>query len=742
MFLNEFISEFGDILKDKIANAFTPIYDPQIENNSQKTKLQSLLRKPFPKQADVVLAIVEGFKSGLNGEFLVSEMGTGKTMMGICASYLLCNPKSRTLIMCPGHLVEKWTREIQITIPHAIVVNMNRPGLSELYRLREKPQGREFWVIGKERAKNHYTRSSGAFFLKHLNRPMCPDCGHILIKEPNVKKSRPFCPECESPLWQADKKKFRRFAKSEFVKRYFKKGVFDFFLADEVHQFKAGDSAQGQAYANFVNRSKYTLNLTGTLMGGYATNLFYLLFRLIPATMKEICGYNNPIKFAEKFGVIERVMKEPVNTAGNASISRSNTSVSIYEKPGISPLIFTELLLERCVFLRLDDLDVAMPQYTEHVIEVDMTQEQEEAYKKFESDLTHEVRQALVRGDRSLLGAMVNSLMAYPDGARKGESVYHPYKIEPSTGEKALVAYGPPVEEYILPKEQALIDLLLEEKKKNRKVMVCLEHTGTRDLIPDLVERFEKFGLSPLVLRQNTVKTDRRESWLKAKLKIEEVDVFITNPRLVETGLDLLEFPTIVFFQTGYSTFTLRQTSRRSWRIGQMEDVHVYYLSYNNTMQAMALSLMAEKMQVALAVEGELSDAGLTALAEGDTSMMVQMAKRLIGEEDQVSKSAGEIFTALDNAFKKSREKLDETVKEKFQKIKRGVLNYLSDKKMAIARIDERITFHFKDGDILYENRKIGAYEKDGSGIINGKLIQISPESKNNFILYEIREAS
>ena len=58
--------------------------------------------------------------------------------------------------------------------------------------------------------------------------------------------------------------------------------------------------------------------------------------------------------------------------------------------------------------------------------------------------------------------------------------------------------------------------------------------------------------------------------WVKSRLRQkvrEDVQVVIGNPMLVQTGLDLLDFPTIIFYQTGYSVFTLRQASRRSWRI-------------------------------------------------------------------------------------------------------------------------------------------------------------------------------
>jgi len=42
----------------------------------------------------------------------------------------------------------------------------------------------------------------------------------------------------------------------------------------------------------------------------------------------------------------------------------------------------------------------------------------------------------------------------------------------------------------------------------------------------------------------------------------------IAHPRLFR-GMDLLWAPSIYFVQTGYSIYTLRQASRRSWRIGQ-----------------------------------------------------------------------------------------------------------------------------------------------------------------------------
>jgi len=120
-------------------------------------------------------------------------------------------------------------------------------------------------------------------------------------------------------------------------------------------------------------------------------------------------------------------------------------------------------------------------------------------------------------------------------------------------------------------------------------------------------------------------RAEKIDRWVRKGL-----DVLICNPKLVETGLDLLQFPSIVFYQCGYSIYTLRQASRRSWRITQKNPVKVYYLTYSDTMQTRAMKLIATKLETSLALEGELTDKGLSALSESSDSMSRQLAKALL----------------------------------------------------------------------------------------------------------------
>ena len=86
---------------------------------------------------------------------------------------------------------------------------------------------------------------------------------------------------------------------------------------------------------------------------------------------------------------------------------------------------------------------------------------------------------------------------------------------------------------------------------------------------------------------------------------------------------------------SNYSVYTMRQASRRSWRIGQTEPVQVVFMAYRNTLQADALTLVARKLQSSLAVEGELPEDGLAAYGDEGDDLMLALAREIVaGEKD------------------------------------------------------------------------------------------------------------
>ncbi|MEC9492048.1 DEAD/DEAH box helicase [Flexistipes sp.] len=661
--LTDFLNEFGDTLKEKAVSKLKPVYNPaQIGEweKQENSKLNKLIRKPFNSQRHAILALAKGFyKEKKKSLILTAEMGTGKTIMSVCVAYLNPRQNKRTLVVCPPHLARKWVREIKETIPGAKVKTLDK--VSDVDT--DKPQGMEFWVLKNTKAKLHYKEKSLVKWDEEtLRAKKCPDCGVLLASEniEDEKNNSATCTNCGTPLYQADREGFRRYGLAEYIKR--QKVKVDFLILDEVHELKGGDTAVGQAMANLVSCADKTLAMTGTLMGGYAKNLFYILFRMFTKRFIEK-GYahNSVTSFERNYGVIEETRIYVRESGRNSSIGKKLKSVRIHSKPGMSPALLPEFILDSTYFMKLSDVSDQLPKYNEDIISVPMENTQKEIYKEFENELTSEVKQALARGSNKLLGALVNSLYSLPDGARRGEIVYDPYTYNPQTQEGEVIAYAEPYDQYMLPKERKLIDKILEEKQENRKCAVFLEHTGTRNLVPDLVERLEAQGINALVLKTGSPATDKREAWIKKKLKENpDTDVLICNPNLVKTGLDLLDFPTIIFFQTGYNIYTLRQASRRSWRIGQDKPVRVYYMAYAETMQEQAMKLIASKLETSLAVEGDLSDQGLSSMSEGE-SMAIQMAKELVGDKKTEDRSLGDVFSSYREKDAVADFDLDET---------------------------------------------------------------------------------
>ncbi len=277
---------------------------------------------------------------------------------------------------------------------------------------------------------------------------------------------------------------------------------------------------------------------------------------------------------------------------------------------------------------------------------------QRSAYNHVFEELKKELAAALKSGSKRLLATYLQTLLAYPDGCTRGETVF-----DPRSGD--VIVQAPPLsEEKLYPKEQALIDLVAAERMEGRRVLVYVTHTGTRDITGLMDDFLTRHGFRVAVMKADAVAPNRREKWVADKVN-EGIDVLICHPRLVQTGLDLIYFPTIVWDEIDYSVYLMRQASRRSWRIGQTRPVKVAFMSYRNTLQADALKLVAKKMQSSLAVEGELPEDGLAAYGDDGDDMMMALARRIVsGDEEDEAETMEEVFAQARNAESEAEELL------------------------------------------------------------------------------------
>jgi hypothetical protein len=306
-------------------------------------RLAALLRPPYPAQTLAIMGLVKRWEWARSAK-VVAECGTGKTLIALGAMHVHSAGHPFTaLAMVPPHIVAKWAREAFQTIPDirvflidslrngapensphgvnevrmkrgAIVREGLRTSLTDL-RLRERyPSARDRWkalcpepalfIVGRDRAKLGYFwrhayqiprsgRYSGCVVNPVSGLPILTDEGRVTvadfekvrisetITDFSGKRSRSRF----APLWQADKRKISRMAPVDFIARYMQH-FFDYAVCDELHQL-AGETAQGNALGALAASADRIVGLTGTLLGGYADDLYNILFRLQPQRMVD-----------------------------------------------------------------------------------------------------------------------------------------------------------------------------------------------------------------------------------------------------------------------------------------------------------------------------------------------------------------------------------------------------------------------------------------------------------------------
>ncbi|NOH00495.1 MAG: DEAD/DEAH box helicase [Chloroflexi bacterium] len=688
--LSKFMHKYGDQIGAHILSAYRPLYN--FDPTSEETAVLDTLgtkRKPLPGQEKAGLlpaqrhaatAIARSIRKNGVGN-IQGEMGLGKTLLGTATLELL--NAYPAIVLCPPHLVPKWIREIEETIPGSKAMeitrigrNANDPGdvndvrrFLQLYKngeLGKKPvaviahtsakygAGWEHAVIRKKFVDDEDGRVFEAL--------CCPTCGSpIQIDLPGgfVKVSttfddlgdkRRFCEaeisgyelddhkrlvrdehgnpvwgkrKCGTPLFQFTG---HRWAIADYIAKH-AKGEFKLLIADELHQFAAKASDRGVAFHQLVEATKYALTLTGTFFGGKSTSIFWLLHRLNAGVRKDF-AFNDEKRWARLYGVLEMTRKskraeEDVDEDGFTGNRRYQNQAK--EKPGISPAIVNRLL-DTTIFLSLKDLGLAMPHYAEEVVTLEMTDEQSSQYRVMAKKLYD-----LAIKNRRYLSTWLQWTLARPNSAFRDEVV----EVDEvnQKGEvvrrKQLMELPAVVSHESMPKESWLVDFCRTERQQGRKVLIYLRQTGTRDIQDRILKVLREGGVRAEVLTSG-VNPRKREEWIAKR--VVGLDALVVNPRLVETGLDLIAFSSVVFGEIEYSLYTLWQAVRRVWRLGQTKPVKAIFSVYGEAMEARALALMGQKMKAAQLLYGD--EVGGAIVPEEDGDILMKLAREALESAD------------------------------------------------------------------------------------------------------------
>lgn len=596
----------------------------------------------------------------------------------------------------------KWVRELEEAIPNARAATVRTPAdMDALYAGYARGGRTVFAVLSKENARDGYMRRPAARWDARRRGFTCPDCGSVVQMEfmdcgkrtltdatpeyfRTETRANRKCGGCGAVLWTATtaeeqsewvrishlgyvhrrfaylardacktaaaKKQLaallrepdrfmaargacRRFPLSTYIKKRYSRKI-DGLIADELHQFSA-DSGQGDAMGELFAAAKKCIGMTATLINGYASGIFYLLYRMCAYRMEQDGqSYAAPAQFAREYGVTEDTyeVREGGYNSNRRTAKRKKRS---RQKPGVSPLVYSRFLLENGVFLSLMDMGKDLPEYEEIPVPLRLPENQQRAYDDLEhafhgifKDRSREGRKLA----QKLLSVSLNLMMAYPDQPYGHEPVLHPVTRDPLVVPQSS---GGPDEE--TEKDRQTLDIIRRKVDCGERVLLYVNwvrldsRTRLKRFLTDAGVRAE--------IMEDTVPPRGREEWVANHLR-QGMQVMITNPGLVETGLDLNDFTTLIFYDMAFKLFTFRQASRRSWRINQTAPrVEVYILYYRNTMQERAVRLMASKLAVAGVIEGGvLTDEGLAAMSESEdmTSALARELAEGIRHEDAV----------------------------------------------------------------------------------------------------------
>ncbi len=687
--LSKFMHKYGDQIGAHILSTYRPLYnfDPTPEEiailDTLGTKRKPLpgQEKPglLPTQRHIAAGVARAIKKHGVGN-VQGEMGAGKTVVGAAVLELL--NAYPAIVLCPPHLVPKWIREIEETIPGARAMELTRIGRNadypgdindvrrflQLYdegRLGQKPVA----VIAHTSAKYGAGWEHAVVRRKFVDEEdgclfealTCPECGApIQINLPggfvkvattldDLGDKRRFCQAeitgyeldesrrlvrdehgnpvwgkriCGVPLFQFTG---RRWAIADYIAKH-ARGKFQLLIADECHQFSAKASDRGIAFHQLVGATKYALTLTGTFFGGRSTSIFWLLHRLNAGVRRDF-AFNDEKRWARIYGVLETTRKSKRTDEDEEDGFTGNRRYQnqAKEQPGISPAIVNRLL-DTTVFLSLKDLGLALPHYAEEVVTLNMMDEQGRQYRSMEKKLRD-----LALNNRRYLSTWLQWTLARPNSAFRDEVV----EIDEvdRKGEflrkRQLLALPAVVDGNTMPKEDWLVDFCRSERQQGRKVLIYLRQTGTRDIQDRILKILREGGVRAEVLHSG-VNPRKREEWIAKR--VIGLDALVVNPRLVETGLDLIAFSSVVFAEIEYSLYTLWQAVRRVWRLGQTKPVKAIFSVYNDAMEARALALMGQKMKAAQLLYGD--EVGGAIVPEEDGDILMKLAREALESAD------------------------------------------------------------------------------------------------------------
>lgn len=414
------------------------------------------------------------------------------------------------------------------------------------------------------------------------------------------------------------------------ISKVFKKmkKYFHLFICDEAHQCKAGGSGRGDAYDKMVKSAKKNLNLTGTLVNGKASSMKELLWRTTPQDLidKGFSDSTGDLLWAEKYGKLKQVvyLKDEVSSQGWVTKQRRKP-MQPTEEPGIAPQMTAQFLLHKTAFLDIDDLGLPLVELVEKPVFIQPKPEHEYAYRSFHESMYDKCSRLARVGAKGAWSKFTPAVLNY--AARPDLGAF--YSFVSSDGMEEVIS-APKLEGYTA-KEEWMINQVIKELAENRGVVIYNTYTGEYQLNERTQQILKENGIESRILNESN--TEKRSEVLQQH-EDDGVKVIVTNMKLVEVGLDLLAWPTLIFNQLSYEVNVVRQAAKRSHRIGQHRLCKVLVPILNGTQEVAQFKKVMSARGHALMTEGRLDRGELAKYSYDEQSSLATDLAQCFAEAD------------------------------------------------------------------------------------------------------------
>ncbi len=507
----------------------------------------------------------------------------------------------------------------------------------------------------------------------------CPDCGAVAVYhkkgdegEDNVYAIYPRdvdltlarvpmrCEQCDAPLWQECRIDFRTHQEVVFspdgffepgpqqsslnrppsvrypIGRYVYERYRDFFdivIWDEAHDCNGLGTDIVAAYRNLTRAARLGwIENTASNMNGKASGVFTRAFHSSPEVRRRF-RFDERGEFVKTYGVHQHVTRfvREKSEAGRYT-GRLRKVTSSREAPGIQPQL-TLLMVPYTISLMIEDLGAPLPPRLERCDEFHLDRDGSGAFAD------------VVAGYEELSGFNTDwrgghprawsskrqACLAYVNAPWNTERITE-IVCDEKTGRvrrdgdgnplRRVLCEVPPAwdlhDERLLPKEERVLEDIDRALTEGHGISVMIGHVerGIQERLMWLIGRCLGRG----AVRYCTASARCREAWYERAVK-DDVRVIISHPRKLRTGLDLLHYPWIIFYQPIDDIYTMIQAKGRAWRLGQRWACEAHFFYYAGTEEHALLQRQADKLIADNLLRGGDLTGGLMSMGSQLTSV-------------------------------------------------------------------------------------------------------------------------